>query len=83
MAPSSNAVIGFAIMLGVLAQEMGGQQRDIFAPVAQGRQAELDGVQAEQQILAEAALGHLRGQVGISLALGSHSVKAIGWMGIR
>ena len=65
MAPSSKAAERLAVVLGVLVQEVGGQQRDILAPVAQRRQAQFDGVQAEEQILAEAAFGHLRRQVGI------------------
>ena len=65
MAPSSKPVMRLAIVLGVLPQEMGRQQRNILAPVAQRRQADLDGVQAEQQILPEAPLRHRDAQVGI------------------
>ena len=54
-----------AVVLGVLAQEVRGQNRDVFAAVAQGGQAEFDGVEAEEQILAEFALGHVFGDVGI------------------
>ena len=36
-----------------------GQRRDVLAPLAQRRQVDLDGVEAEEQVLAEAARGHL------------------------
>ena len=54
-----------AVVLGVLPQEVRGQQRNVFAAIAQRRQADLDGVQAEEQILAEAALGDFGVEVGI------------------
>ena len=44
---------------------MRGQQRNVLAAIAQRRQMDLDRVQAEQQILAEAARGHLLVQVGV------------------
>ena len=49
-----------AVVLGMLPQEVRGQQRDVFAAVAQRRQADLDGVQAEQQVLAETGLRRRR-----------------------
>jgi len=41
------------VSLRVLAQEVGGQRRNVLAAFAQRRQLDLDGVQPEQQILAE------------------------------
>ena len=35
---------------------MAGQQRDVLAPLAQGRQADADNVQTMEQILAEQAI---------------------------
>src|ERR1035438_8883764 len=49
----------------MLAQKLAGQNRDIFTPVAQRGQAELDGVETEQQILAKLALGHLLADIDI------------------
>src|ERR1017187_2070524 len=54
-----------AVVFGMLAQKLAGQNRDILAPVAQRGQAELDGVQAEQQILTEPALGNFFRDLGI------------------
>ena len=44
----------FAIALRVRCQKMRAQQRNVFAPFPQRRQMDLDGVQAEQQVLPEA-----------------------------
>src|SRR5439155_242522 len=51
---------GFAIACGVAVQEMRGEQRDIGAPLAQWGKPDLDRVETEQQIFAEAAGLHLR-----------------------
>src|SRR5689334_19730164 len=37
------AAEGFAVMAGVLAEEVGGEDRDIFTAISHGRQAEFDG----------------------------------------
>src|SRR4029077_16630502 len=44
----------FAIALGVAAEEMMREEIDIFFALAQRREMDLDGVQAEKEILAEA-----------------------------
>ena len=41
------------------AQEVVGQQRDVVRPVAQGRQVDLEDVQAEEQVVPELAGVHL------------------------
>ena len=48
----------FAVTLGVDAEEVRRQHGNIFTALAQGRQVNLDGVETEQQILAEAARGN-------------------------
>ena len=52
-----------AVALRVLAQEVLREQRQVLAPIAQRRQPDLDGVQPEQQVLAEPAGGHFLGEV--------------------
>src|SRR5450432_1575182 len=63
---------GLAVVLRVLPQEVGGQNGYIFAPVAQRRQAEFDGVEAEQQVLAKLALGHFGRDIGIGRREDAH-----------
>jgi len=48
----------FPVPLGVLPEEVVRQRRDVLAPLAQRRQIDLDRVQAEEQVLAEAARRH-------------------------
>ena len=43
-----------AVALGVALQEVPGQQRDVLPPLAQRRHVDLDRVQAEEKVLAEA-----------------------------
>ena len=52
-------------MRGVAIEELGGEQGDVLAPLAQRRDADLDGVEAVEQVLAKAPGGHLGGEVGI------------------
>jgi hypothetical protein len=47
------------------AQEVGDQQRDVLAPLAQGRQLDGDDVEPVVEVLAESPLLHLRPQVGV------------------
>ena len=54
-----------AIALRVLPQEVLGEQRRVFAPVAQRRQADFDGVEAEEQILPESPGRDLFGDIGV------------------
>ena len=67
-APASKPRERLAVARGVAPQEVRGEQRDVLAPLAQRRQADLDGVDAEQQVLAEAAGRDLRAQVGVGRA---------------
>src|SRR5258706_3535506 len=48
-----------AIALRVLPQEVRGQRRNVLTALAQRRQLDLDRVQPEEQVLPEAARGHL------------------------
>ena len=50
-------------LLGVLREEVLGEQRDVLAPLAQRRQHDRDDVEAVVQVLAEPALGDGLGQV--------------------
>ena len=59
---------------------MRGQHGNILAAVAQRRQADLDGVQPEEQVLAEAALCHGGVEVGIGGREDAH-VHAAGFGG--
>jgi hypothetical protein len=54
-----------AIALRVQAQEMGCEQRDVLAPLAQRGHVDLDRVEAEQQVLTEPPVRHLLPQVGV------------------
>jgi hypothetical protein len=56
---------GLAVVLCVLAEEVGGEDRDVLAAVAERWQADFDGVEAEEQVLAEAALGDGDVEVGV------------------
>ena len=69
----------FAIPLRVLAEEIRGQRRDVFAPLAQGRQGNLDRVQAKEQIPAEPA----RGDFGVHIGIGRGDQPHIGASGLR
>src|SRR5450756_1058762 len=44
-----------AVVLAVNAQEVRGEQRDVLAALAQRREPDLDGVEAEEQVLPESA----------------------------
>ena len=46
-----------AIARAILTEKVRGQQRNVFAAVAQRGQMDLDGVEAEEQVLAEVAGG--------------------------
>ena len=54
------------VLLGVPLQEQLGEHRDVLTPFAQGRDVEDDGVDAEEEILAEPVVGHegLEARVG-------------------
>ena len=60
------------VALAVDAQEVLGQQRDVVAPLAQGRHAQGDDVEAVVGILAETALFHRRPQI---LVGGGHQAQ--------
>src|SRR6266545_1714825 len=61
-----------SIALGVLAEEVGGEEGNVLPPLAQGRDPDLDGVQAEEQVLAEARRRHLGVQVGVGGGQDAH-----------
>ena len=50
-------VIGLLHLLGVLREEVLGEQRDVLAPLAQRRQRDRDDVDAVEQVLAEPPVG--------------------------
>src|SRR5690242_17374794 len=54
-----------AIAIGVPAQEVHRELRDVLAPLAERRQVDLDRVETEEQVLTEAAGDDLGAQVGI------------------
>src|SRR5205085_1655462 len=54
-----------AITLRILAEEVHRQQRNILATLAQRRQMDLDGIEAEKQVFAEAAGSDVLLHVGI------------------
>src|SRR5262245_11010003 len=54
-----------AVARGMALEEVGGEERDVVAPLAQRRQADLDRVDSEQQVLAEAPHRHLAAQVAV------------------
>jgi hypothetical protein len=56
----------------VLGEEVRGELRDIVAPLAQRRQADLDRVDAEQQVLTEPSRGDLSGDVGVGGGQDAH-----------
>jgi hypothetical protein len=62
----------FAIALRVAAQEVHGQQRDVFAALAERRQVNLDGIETEEQVLAEASGGNFALQAGVGGAQDAH-----------
>ena len=49
----------FAVAAGVAGEEVGGEGGDVFAAVAEGGEADFDGVEAEEEVGAEAAFGGL------------------------
>ena len=53
-------------------QEVVHQQRDVLAPLAQRRKLNRDDVQPVVEVLAEAALAHHGGQVGIGCGQDAH-----------
>src|SRR5207344_1806530 len=55
----------FPVTLGVLPEKVRGERRDVFAPLAQRRQGDLDRVQAKKKILPEASCGDFLVQIGI------------------
>src|SRR5271156_6116884 len=55
----------FTVALHIAGQKMRCQRRNVFAPLAEGRQVNFDGVQAEEQIAAESACLDLGVQVGV------------------
>ena len=61
-----------AIPLGVLPQEVHRERRDVLAPIAQRRKLYLDGVQPEEQILAETSRRDLVGEVGVGGRYDAH-----------
>ena len=54
-----------AIARGVAGEKVRGESGNVFAALAQGGRADLDCVEAEEQVFAEAAGGALRVQVGV------------------
>ena len=61
-----------AIAGAVAVEKVRGQQRDVFAPVAQCRQVNLNGVDAEEQILTEVACLGLLVETGVGGAQNPH-----------
>src|SRR4030095_2293548 len=53
----------FPVALSVLPQKVRGERRDVFAPLAQWWQGDLDRVQAKEQILPEASGGDFLVQI--------------------
>src|SRR5947208_5260436 len=62
---------GFTVALRMLVQEVASQKQDVFSTFSQRRQANFDGIEAEQQVLAEATRGHFR--IKISVAGGKNA----------
>ena len=60
------------VLGGEFAQEVVDQQRDVLAPLAQGRQAQPDDVQSIEEILAESALLHFGLQVTVGRGHDAH-----------
>src|SRR5258708_35988746 len=54
-----------AVALGIVQKEMACKQRDILAPLAQRRKMDLDGIQAEEQVLAETSSCDFRVHVSV------------------
>src|SRR5690606_2734003 len=54
-----------AIAPRVTFEEPGGKERDVFTPLAERRERDLDGVEPEEEILAKAPLGHFGVQVRV------------------
>lgn len=65
------AIDRLTIVRRVLPQEMRGEQRNILASIAQGRQPDLDGIQPKEQVLPESALGH--GDVEVCIRCREHA----------
>src|SRR5688572_11515883 len=62
----------FAVALGVAAKKVRGQGSDVFAALAQRRQLDLNGVQAEKQVFAKAARLNLAREIGIGSGDDAH-----------
>ena len=59
-------------------QEMVGQQLDVLAAFAQGRDVDFHRVDAVEQVLPERTLRHLRVQVGVGGAYQAHALSGSG-----
>ena len=62
----------FVILFGRLAQEVDDERRDVLPAVAQGRQVDLDNVEAEEKVFAEFAFGHHFGEVAVGRGEEAH-----------
>ena len=60
------------IALAMLSQKMICERRYVFAPLAQRRQINFNGVQTKPKVLTESALGHFRIQVRIRCRQDAH-----------
>ena len=54
-----------AVARGVAGKEVCGEEGDVFAAFAQGGQVDFDGVEAEEEVFAEAAFGGFDAEVGV------------------
>src|SRR4051812_3582661 len=54
-----------AVMLRMLPQKVGGEQRDVLAAVAQRREADFDRVEAEEQVLSKSLFGDGGVEIGV------------------
>ena len=61
-----------AVVPRVMLQEVRGERRNILAALAQRGHADLDGIEAEQQILAEAARRHFFVRIGVGRRQQAH-----------
>src|SRR5581483_7470266 len=61
-----------AVVAGMLAEEMRRQRHDVLAPLPERRQVNFDGVEAEQEVLAETAGFDFGLQVGIGCRKDAH-----------
>src|SRR3546814_14996430 len=67
-------VFGQALAVG---QEVPRQRQDVARACAERRQAQFDAVEAVEQVLAEAAVGDQRGEVGVGRADDAHRDAAL------